>query len=261
MDANRKSTVEGVATTAPRAAWTQDLLQDPHHVPDKARRVQSMFNGIAPRYEFINSLFSFGRDAAWRRKAVRVAGITPDDLVLDIACGTGDFARAFHRAGPKRVVGCDFAHDMLRKAAEREDGPTAWCEADAQHLPFLDGSFTVTSCAFGVRNFQDLDRGLREMHRVLRPGGRAVILEFTEPRNRVMRFLNDLYSKRFMPTAASWISGDRLGAYRYLPKSVESFLTAEAMKARLLQAGFARVETRPMTMGIVTIYLGWRDEM
>lgn len=248
----------GTATRRP-VAWTDDMLRDPHAVPDKGQRVRSMFNGIAPRYELINSLFSLGRDAAWRKKAVRLAEITPDDEVLDVACGTGDFARAFHRAGPKRVVGCDFAHDMLVRAADREDGPTQWCEADALHLPFRDGTFSVTSCAFGVRNFEDLDQGLRELHRVLRPGGRTVILEFTEPRNRAIRLLNSLYAKRFMPVAASWISGDSNGAYRYLPKSIESFLSAGELRDRLLAAGFARVQKKPMTMGIVTIYVGRRE--
>jgi demethylmenaquinone methyltransferase/2-methoxy-6-polyprenyl-1,4-benzoquinol methylase len=252
-----------------------------------------MFNAIAPRYELINSLFSMGRDAYWRRRAVQLAAVRPDDLVLDIACGTGDFARAFCEAGPRGVVGCDFAHEMLRYAKrkkgvrkilpERPGGCFAqnlpdtfssprkklpdtffpfsprWCEADALRLPFADGSSSITSCAFGVRNFDDLDAGLAEMSRVLRPGGRAVILEFTRPGNALVRRLYEIYSTHLMPAAASLISGDRSGAYRYLPRSVVSFLSVEQMCMRLLAAGFGRPTATPLTGGIVTVYIATRD--
>lgn len=255
---------------ADKPVWPRELLASPHDTPDKASRVRRMFNAISPRYELINSLFSVGCDAMWRRRAVKLARVRDDDDVLDIACGTGDFARAFAGAGPRSVVGCDFAHDMLVRAMQCaggtslpptgwKAGPTRWCEADALHLPFRSGSFSITSCAFGVRNFQDLGAGLREMFRVLRPGGRAVILEFSRPSNRVVRGLYELYSTRFMPLAASLISGDRSGAYRYLPRSVVSFVGAEQMCARLRQAGFARMTASPMTMGTVTIYIALRE--
>ncbi len=239
--------------------WTNELLDKPHRTADKADRVRRMFNAIAPRYELVNSVFSFGRDAAWRREAVKLASVRPDDDVLDIACGTGDFARAFASASPRSVVGTDFAHAMLLCATRRAEIAARWCEADAQRLPFRDGAFSITSCAFGVRNFQSLDDGLAEMYRVLRPGGRAVILEFTTPRNRLARALNGLYSNRFMPVAASWLARDRSGAYRYLPQSVVSFLDAEQMAQRLRAAGFATVNARPMTMGIVTIYVARKE--
>lgn len=245
--------------TGNRRVWTDELLDEPHRAPDKADRVRRMFNAIAPRYEMVNTLFSLGRDAAWRRRAVRLASIGPADDVLDIACGTGDFARAFAKASPRSVVGTDFAHAMLLGAAARGEAAARWCEADAMRLPFRDGTFSVTSCAFGVRNFQSLDDGLAEMCRVLRPGGRAIILEFTTPRNRVARFLNDLYSNRFMPVAASWLARDRSGAYRYLPQSVVSFLDAEQMTRRLRSAGFTAVDAEEMTMGIVTIYVGRKE--
>jgi demethylmenaquinone methyltransferase/2-methoxy-6-polyprenyl-1,4-benzoquinol methylase len=261
--------------------WTPELLESPHRAPDKSSRVRRMFNAIAPRYELINSLFSFRQDAYWRRRAVQLAAVRGDDDVLDVACGTGDFARAFGQAGPRRVVGCDFAHEMLIRAAsgrERTVGPASgsertshraatvrertrnsvWIEADALCLPFRDGSFSIVSCAFGVRNFVDLDRGLCEMHRVLRRGGRAVVLEFTRPPSPIFRRLYEFYSNRLMPTAASWISGDRSGAYRYLPRSVVSFLDAGQMGVRLADAGFSRVSATPLTMGIVTIYVAER---
>ncbi len=241
-----------------KPVWTSELLKAPHGVTDKARRVRQMFDAIAPRYELVNTLFSAGRDAAWRRRAVRLAAAGPDDDVLDIACGTGDFARAFHRAQVRSVVGCDFAHEMLRYAVSRSAAAVRWCEADALRLPFADGRFSITSCAFGVRNFQSLDAGLQEMYRVLRPGGRAVILEFTRPRRRWIRGLYEIYSRRFMPLAAAVVSGDRSGAYRYLPDSVVSFLDAQEMSKRLHNAGFSRVVIQPLTLGVVTVYVAAR---
>lgn len=255
--------------------WTPDLLHSPHEAADKAPRVRRMFNAIAPRYELVNSLFSAGRDAYWRRSAVKLAQVRSDDEVLDIACGTGDFARAFSQAKPRRVVGCDFAHEMLIRAAGLSPrgnasqasgasgfhfvGGSRWIEADGLRLPFRDGCFTIASCAFGVRNFADLDAGLREMVRVLRPGGRAIIVEFTRPKNSLVRCLYELYSNRLMPIAASWISGDRSGAYRYLPKSVVSFLAADQMCAKLRAAGFVQATATPLTWGMVTIYVATRS--
>lgn len=235
--------------------WTDDLLRDPHSVADKASRVRSMFNAIAPRYERINTICSAGRDAAWRRTAVQLAAITPDDDVLDIACGTGDFVRAFSLAGPRSVTGCDFAHEMLIRAAE--DGGHRWVEGDALRLPFADRTFSLVSCAFGVRNFVDLNAGLREMRRVLKPGGRVVILEFARPKSGIFRVAYEAYTNRIMPALASWISGDRSGAYRYLPRSVVSFLSADQMCERLSNAGFENMSAKPLTFGVATVYRGW----
>jgi demethylmenaquinone methyltransferase/2-methoxy-6-polyprenyl-1,4-benzoquinol methylase len=249
-------------------AWTPELLQSPHEAADKAPRVRRMFNAIAPRYELVNTLFSAGRDAYWRRRAVELAEVRADDDVLDIATGTGDLARAFAKAGPRRVVGCDFAHEMLLRAAgfsprgvyaHTEARCSGWIEADALGLPFADGSFSIASCAFGVRNFADLDSGLAEMFRVLRPGGRAVILEFTRPTNALVRCLYELYSNRLMPIAASWVSGDRSGAYRYLPRSVVSFLSADQMCAKLHAAGFVPATATPLSLGVVTVYVATRS--
>ncbi len=214
-----------------------------------------MFNAIAPTYERVNTLFSLGRDAYWRRRAVELAGVGPDDVVLDVACGTGDFARALLVPGSRMVSGCDFAHDMLALATGREPGGIHFVEADALNLPFSDGSMTVASCAFGIRNFQDLDAGLGEMHRVLAPGGRAVILEFTRPASRLFRFAYELYAGRIMPFLAGLVSRDRSGAYRYLPRSVVSFPDATQMCDRLAGVGFADVQATPLTLGVVTVYV------
>lgn len=251
--------------------WTDELLDAPHDAPDKARRVRRMFNAIAPRYALINSVFSVGRDAAWRRFAVRLAAVRRDDDALDIACGTGDLTRLFAFAQPRRVLGCDFAHEMLLRAESAKKrivrsgqanhctlGPV-WIETDALRLPFRDGSFSIVSCAFGVRNFHDLDAGLAEMRRVLRRGGRAVILEFTRPGNRLVRALYEFYSNRLMPLGATLLSGDTSGAYRYLPRSVVSFLDAEQMITRLRGAGFHQCTATPLSFGVVTVYLAMRD--
>jgi demethylmenaquinone methyltransferase/2-methoxy-6-polyprenyl-1,4-benzoquinol methylase len=240
-------------------AWDRKSLERPHEIPDKAKRVRCMFDAVAPRYELINTLFSAGRDASWRRQAVEMAHVRPDDDVLDVACGTGEFARAFAEASPRSVVGCDFAHEMLMRATGRSNGTSRWCEADGLRLPFCDGGFSITCCAFGVRNFQDLDLGFREMRRVLRPGGRCVILEFTRPVNPLVRGLYELYSGKVMPTLASLISRDGTGAYRYLPRSIVSFPDSEQMCDKLNKAGFDRLDVKPMTLGIVTIYVAWRE--
>ena len=239
--------------------WTPDLLVAPHDSAGKANRVRSMFNAIAPRYRLVNSIFSGGRDAAWRRKAVDLAAVCHDDDVLDIACGTGEFAEVFARAGARRVIGCDFAHQMVVRASRRHGKVTAWCEADGLQLPYADGRFSITSCAFGVRNFQTLETGFQEMFRVLRPGGRAVILEFSRPTNRIARALYELYSTRIMPVFATVVSGDRTGAYRYLPRSVVSFPNVSQVCEKLRLAGFGTVTAHPLTLGVVQVYIAERN--
>lgn len=247
---------------AHRTSWDDEALRSPHTQPDKADRVRRMFGAIAPTYERVNRWFSAGRDAYWREQAVRLACVRADDKVLDAACGTGDLLRAFAAASPRprTLVGCDFARPMLERAAGRGPTDASWCECDALCLPFADGSFTVVGCAFGVRNFQVLDDGLREFRRVLSPGGRAVILEFTRPGRPCVRALYEFYARRIMPAGAAWLSGDRDGAYRYLPESVVSFMDATELTRRLHGAGFARVRCRSLTFGVVTVYLAVRQD-
>lgn len=244
--------------------WDTTRLSDPHAQPDKSRRVQAMFDAIAPTYELVNRVLSAGRDASWRRTAVRMAEVRTEDRVLDLACGTGDFARAFHRAKAASVVGSDFSSGMLSLAAQRAiesprgvgpSAPIRWCRGDAHHLPFADGSFSIVSCAFGVRNFQHLEIGLSEMHRVLAVGGRAVILEFTMPRSKLLGRAYRFYFRRVLPRVARWISRDRSGAYDYLPNSVESFIDERGMVTALKSAGFDQVEHRTLTAGIVAVYV------
>jgi demethylmenaquinone methyltransferase/2-methoxy-6-polyprenyl-1,4-benzoquinol methylase len=246
-------------SSAESRVWDEGRLADPHGQPDKAVRVRAMFDEIAPTYERVNRVLSAGRDASWRRRAVDMTRIQPEDRVIDLACGTGDFARVFATAAPEFVVGCDFAERMLRFAVDRPLPRLRWCLADALTLPFADESFSVASCAFGVRNWQDLSRGLAEVHRVLRHGGRFVILEFSMPRVPLLSSAYLFYLRRILPVAATWISRDRTGAYRYLPASVSSFVDEAGMREALLAAGFDRIQCRKLTFGVVTIFLAAKN--
>ncbi len=226
---------------------------DPHLLADKAARVRRMFDDIAPTYERVNTLASAGRDRGWRRETVRLAEVKPADRVLDIACGTGDLAEAFAHAGARRVVGLDFASEMLLRSLGRAPGQAGWIQGDGLRLPFADESFDITSCAFGVRNFQNLEAGLREMYRVLRPGGRAVILEFSMPAQPILRGIYQFYFAKILPKLATWISGDRTGAYNYLPSSVRTFVTPAQMIELLKKVGFSAARATSRTCGVVHI--------
>lgn len=238
--------------TPPKPAWSQaQLAGDPHAATDKPERVRSMFAAIAPAYDLNNRLHSLWRDQAWRRFAVRESGLEPGEKVIDVACGTGDLSLAFARAGAGLVIGVDFTLEMLRVARERKAGPRiTYVQGDAQRLPLADACADVVSIAFGIRNVQDVDLALREFCRVLRPGGRLVVLEFSEPRNPLVRWFNTLYCRQIMPRTATWISGDKSGAYRYLPRSVETFLTPEQLRVKIEATGFTDVRIYPLTLGI-----------
>lgn len=233
-------------------AWSEaELARDPHAAADKPERVRSMFAAIAPAYDLNNRLHSMWRDQAWRRFAVRASGLKPGQTVIDVACGTGDLSLAFARAGAGRVIGVDFTIEMLHVARERKSHPSiTYVQGDAQRLPLADSCADVVSIAFGIRNVQDVDRALAEFRRVLRPGGRLVVLEFCEPRIGVVRWFDNLYCRQIMPRTATWISGDRSGAYKYLPRSVETFLSPEQLRSKVVGAGFAGVRFYPLTLGI-----------
>lgn len=240
------------------AAWTgEELAGDPHRHAEKARKVRRMFGAIAGRYDLNNRLHSFGRDQAWRRATVRMAGVREGDRVLDVACGTGDLTRLFARAGAGEAVGADFTPEMLEIARRKtRDANARYIEADAMDLPFEDASFDVVSIAFGIRNVAEPARALAEFHRALRPGGRLVILEFSRPRNPLVRWGNRIYCNTIMPRTATLLSGDRSGAYWYLPRSVETFLAPEEMARAMEEAGFEEIRRRPMTFGVCTCHRG-----
>jgi len=245
-------------------AWDdQDLRDNPHEAADKAQRVQRMFSAIAPSYDLNNRLHSLWRDQAWRRKAVSLCAVRRSDVVLDVACGTGDLSLAFARAGAKRVIGVDFTHEMLRIGRQKivdavPSAPVELADGDAMRLPIADRSVDVVSIAFGIRNVSNPLKALREFHRVLRPGGRLCILEFSLPGNPLLRGGYNLFFKHIMPRTATLISRDRSGAYRYLPRSVNTFLGREAMAGLMSEAGFVGVRQAAMTFGIAVAYLGRR---
>jgi len=247
-------------------AWRTDELADPHHHAEKAGKVRRMFAAIAGSYDLNNRLHSLWQDQRWRRFAVRAAAVRPGDHVLDVACGTGDLTQAFAATPAAHVTGLDFTREMLDVARQKQralPAPTGsritYLEGDAQHLPFEDRSFDVLSIAFGIRNVADPMLALREFARVLRPGGRIVILEFDQPKNPLMAWFNSLYCKGVMPRTATWISGDKSGAYRYLPSSVQTFLASQALLGALGGVGFAQLRATRLSLGICVCYQGVRE--
>ncbi|MEM6315483.1 MAG: bifunctional demethylmenaquinone methyltransferase/2-methoxy-6-polyprenyl-1,4-benzoquinol methylase UbiE, partial [Planctomycetota bacterium] len=241
--------------------WDKDKLADPHAVADKQRRVRDMFAAIAPSYDRNNHVHSMWTDQAWRRKAVKLSRLKPDDVVVDVACGTGDLTLAYRRellklGGRGKAVGVDYTYEMLPIAADKSTPPIPYLNGDAQALPLPDACCDVVSIAFGIRNVADPDQALREFRRVLRPGGRVVVLEFSKPTNVFIRRAYDFYFNQIMTRTATLISGDKTGAYRYLSASVETFMTPQQMQEKIAAAGFERVVPHKLTFGIAYIYVG-----
>jgi demethylmenaquinone methyltransferase/2-methoxy-6-polyprenyl-1,4-benzoquinol methylase len=222
--------------------------------------VRTLFNGIAARYDLLNRLLSGGTDRYWRRRAAdRLRDLRPK-RVLDVATGTADFAIAALAAGAGEVVGVDIAGAMLERGraklrARGLDGRIRLQEGAAEHLEFSDGSFDAAIVAFGARNFERLDEGLREMHRVLRPGGRVVVLEFSRPDKAPFRQMYFFYFRRLLPLIGRSVSG-HAEAYRYLPDTVMRFPEGEEFLALLRGAGFTDTMQERLTMGIASIYTG-----
>jgi demethylmenaquinone methyltransferase/2-methoxy-6-polyprenyl-1,4-benzoquinol methylase len=243
-------------------AWRDEELADPHAHSEKAGKVRSMFAAISSSYDLNNRVHSLGLDQAWRRFAVRAAGVREGETVLDVACGTGDLTEAFARGtAAAEVIGLDFTPEMLRIADRKRlrqhtsiAGRVRYLHGDAQSLPFEDQSVDVVSIAFGIRNVQEPSRAMAEFFRVLRPGGRLVILEFDTPRCPPVRWANNFYSGWLMPRTATLLSGDRSGAYRYLPKSIASFQSRDQMLGGLARAGFMNATARSLTLGICACY-------
>jgi demethylmenaquinone methyltransferase / 2-methoxy-6-polyprenyl-1,4-benzoquinol methylase len=235
--------------------------QGAHDPQSAAQAVREMFTSIAPRYDLLNHLLSFNVDRLWWRRAARTfAHILrrPDASILDLCCGTGDMTFALHRqARPSqpRILGADFSHAMLQLASLKSKGTNLrWLEADALQLPFASEQFDLITAAFGFRNLTDYDAGLREIARLLRPGGECGILEFGEPRGILGR-LYRIYFKRILPAVGTVISGVK-GPYAYLPASVERFPDPDEMLARMRQASFREASWTPYTFGIAGLYRG-----
>jgi demethylmenaquinone methyltransferase / 2-methoxy-6-polyprenyl-1,4-benzoquinol methylase len=240
---------------------TADRIDERSPAPGQAttERVQGIFSNIASRYDLLNLMMSFGLDRVWRRATVRVAEVRPTDRVLDLCAGTGDLSFALALQGhPAEVVGSDFVPAMLdvaqRKLEQyRGDAELTFCLADAQSLPFPDDSFDVVTVAFGVRNLPDRAANFREARRVLRPGGRYLILEFSTPPNAVWRGLYRLYNRIVVPFLGGLVAGDRK-SYQYLNDSILRFPDQEHLAAELREAGFSAVKWRNLTGGIVAVH-------
>ena len=222
-----------------------------------------MFDGIAPDYDRLNHLMSLGVDRSWRRRALReIVDAGRAQSILDIACGTGDFSLAIAgRMHPdSRIVGLDLSEGMLAvmrdKVAKAGLQDKISCEqGDSEAMRFADGSFDVVTIAFGIRNFAHREAALREILRVLKPGGRLVILELSVPENRILRWGYNLYFKHFVPWIGGRISGDK-AAYTYLPASVQAFPGRREWTATMSGCGYAQVRHKAFTLGLCRMYVG-----
>ena len=236
---------------------------------ETSRRVREMFSGIAPRYDLLNHLLSGRLDDVWRRRVARRFASTlarRDARVLDLCCGTGDLAFALARkASGAQIIGADFSGAMLaiarRKATAANRSPAEnaieFVEADALHLPFADATFDLVTSAFGFRNLANYGEGLKEIRRVLRPGGEVGILEFAEPRGKIFGAVYRFYFRLILPTLGGAISGNS-AAYSYLPRSVGRFPSPEELAAQMASAGFGDVRFARWTGGTVTLHTGTR---
>jgi demethylmenaquinone methyltransferase/2-methoxy-6-polyprenyl-1,4-benzoquinol methylase len=222
---------------------------------DKKNKVKNIFDSIAVRYDFLNHLLSFGVDKYWRRKALKLSKVGKDSFLLDVACGTGDVAIEAYKQGVRRIVGADFSHNMLRIFK----GKSNWIDGKviqttAEQMPFRDNSFTNITVAFGVRNFYDIKEGFKSFHRVLKKDGKATVVEFQMPENKVFKSLYKFYFKKILPFIGGIISKNKT-AYQYLPNSVEEFDEKISLVDLLKAVGFKSVTKYKLTFGIVQIVI------
>jgi demethylmenaquinone methyltransferase/2-methoxy-6-polyprenyl-1,4-benzoquinol methylase len=225
----------------------------------KKQQVEQMFDNIAPRYDFLNHFLSLGIDKLWRKKAIRLLSAYKTDLLLDVASGTGDFAVAAAKLKPSKIVGFDISEQMLnvgRAKVQRLglDHIIEFQKGDSEAMPFTTGQFDAITVAFGVRNFENLENGLKEFVRVLKKDGVAVILEFSKPKYFPMKQLYLLYFFRILPLIGRLVSKDS-SAYSYLPESVMAFPDDQKFLTILGNVGFSKASQRRLSFGIATIYI------
>jgi demethylmenaquinone methyltransferase/2-methoxy-6-polyprenyl-1,4-benzoquinol methylase len=229
---------------------------------NKKEKVQEMFDHIAPTYDILNHVLSMNIDKLWRRHALQEIVDGTPQRILDVACGTGDSTISIAKAAGEgsEVTGVDISEGMMAlvKGKAEKAGVAGRIDlevADGEALPYADGTFDRVTCAFGIRNFEHKERGLSEFLRVLKPGGKAVILELSVPRNRVARWAYDLYFKHLLPAIGGAVSGDK-AAYRYLPASVHRFPAPKEFCRMMEQAGFSAVRCRSFTCGLCRMFVG-----
>lgn len=231
---------------------------------EKGERIQQMFGAIAPRYDFLNRLLSLGIDRYWRKCAVRLIKVAEGGRVLDVATGTGDVLLEIARTTPAsvKIVGADFSAEMVRLGSEKiaatpHAGRIEFKVAPCEDLPFPSNSFDSVTIAFGIRNVVDRRLGLAELWRVIKPGGRLVVLEFSTPRSAPFRWGYHFYFRNILPVIGGMFS--RYNAYRYLPDSVLEFPSSEEFCATMADIGFRHVRCQPLTFGIASVYVGSKE--
>lgn len=234
------------------------VLPDSGSNLSKKAQVADMFNNIAGKYDFLNHFLSMGIDKGWRKKAIaEVAKVQPQQI-LDVATGTGDLAIAASGLKPKHITGIDIADQMLevgrKKISDLHLSETITLQnGDSENMPFATNAFDAVTCAYGVRNFEHLDKGFAEMARVMRPGGKLAILEFSHPKKFPVKQLYRFYFRFILPTLGKLVS-KHSRAYTYLPESVMAFPEGKELCKRLELAGFKEAKARPLTFGITTLY-------
>jgi demethylmenaquinone methyltransferase/2-methoxy-6-polyprenyl-1,4-benzoquinol methylase len=234
---------------------------------EQARRVREMFGTIAARYDLLNHLLSGNIDRRWRRRVAKTLHSTlalrngsAKARILDVACGTGDLSFTLFESGQAQIVGIDFCRPMLEIAfakASRRGCEVPFIEGDALSLPILDRSFEAVTIAFGLRNLASVEGGFAELFRILKPGGRVVVLEFSKPVIPVLRFLFRIYFTRVLPAFGGLISGSR-SAYQYLPESVSRFPDQNELSSIMRSCGFEEVTFQNLSGGIAALHLGMR---
>jgi demethylmenaquinone methyltransferase/2-methoxy-6-polyprenyl-1,4-benzoquinol methylase len=226
----------------------------------KKEQVAKMFDNISHRYDFLNHFLSLGIDKGWRKKAIKLLEPLKPRTILDVATGTGDFAIQALSLNPHKVIGIDISEGMLavgrKKIAARQlSAQVELFSGDSENIPFKENNFDAVTVAFGVRNFENLERGLTEIYRVIKPGGMVVVLEFSRPRTFPFRQVYSFYFKFILPKIGRFISSDK-AAYTYLPESVEAFPDGEDFLQCLKAVGFKNTKCRALTFGISSIYSG-----
>ena len=225
----------------------------------KKDEVEQMFDNISHRYDFLNRLLSVGIDVSWRKKVVKMITETQPKAILDVATGTGDLAIALAKKNPQaKITGFDLSNGMLEhgrvKVVEKNlSDQIEMIQGDAENMPFEDNSFDAITVAFGVRNFENLEKGLKEIHRVLKPGGKFVILEFSQPEQFPMKQIYNFYFKNILPVIGKTFSKDHR-AYTYLPESVQAFPYGEKLNNILKSVNFLEPKDKKLTFGIASIY-------
>jgi len=235
-----------------------EIKPDRHSDKSKKEQVEEMFDSIASKYDFLNRFLSLGIDRGWRTKGINMLRASKPKIILDLATGTGDFALAALKLNPDKIVGLDISQQMLDVAKKKikEKGLENKFEllkGEAENLPFADNSFDAITIAFGVRNFGDLDKGLKEMNRVLKAGSHVMILEFSKPKSFPYKQIYNFYFKNILPFFGNRISKSK-NAYSYLPESVDHFPEGKDFASKMAICGFKNIIVQPLTFGTCSLY-------